>query len=1338
MKYLFTLLLIAVMVVGSFGQKTSQNHTKDFSAGGISRSCQPGIQFPDFPQLKQSDIKSSVTLPPVVDNSVQPYLRSVFSQQGASCGQAASVGYNFCYEINRLRQVPSDTMINTYPDHFTWNFMNATLPYYGEGVSYFHTFDILYDAGNPTEDVFGPITLDDDHYWMSGYEKYHSAMFNRISGANSIPAGTPEGLEILKHWLHNHLENDDVGGVACFYAGIISPLQLPQGTPESGKSVIVQWQPAASHAMTIVGYNDSIRFDRNGDGIYTNHLDINNDGVTDMKDWEIGGLKFVNSYGTDWGDNGFCYMLYATLAMQYGQGGIWNNSVHVVTPDIEYQPLLTIKAGINYNKRGRIKISAGISCDTSRFIPEHSMEFSIFNYQGRDFYMTGNALPEGKNLEFGLDITPLLSFLKPGNQARIFLIIDENDPDHTAEGFISDFRVIDYSGPDAHVFSGNDIPTAIANNGRTLVSAVMTNYADSPSLNAEELHLVSPGTDYTFTAGITGGTAPFSWEIQSLYHTTDSLSVYPETDGQQLIPGNNQSRYAPVPLPFSFNFFGQQYDTVFMHVNGYLMFEQADQPYYYLLFDELYFKQLKSVAPCMNRKLGLYGQEDYLRCDLKSDKATFFWKVSDASSSASAEFSAELNRDGSITFNYGGVTLSALRPLSGISSGVSRSYIPASGNSLYPKEGETKRFFPSFPLTNASVNEQGAVNIEIPEGFTFGTFGLSATDKNRLKAEKIITLTAGPEMVISLADSAVLLSPGSTVPLSVKLSNHSNQSIGNAKVRLMSASSNHHVIGIDLTGIQIPGGETLIFSNNFSMKIPDSIRSVQPLRVMAELFYEGNKIRSFATFESALPVLAISPPTVADSGNGIAEPGERTNLVFTISNTGNVTAGNINASLSLESPYAALCGNHSISVGELMPYDKKRIGFPVQVNEETPAGAIIQMTLTLNSELADLKEETFRLSLGIPEIAVIDKDRNHNSAIHMAAAIESNNLSCDRLETIDSLIFDYQILFLSLGFFMQNYQLTEMDDILLTSYLNRGGGLYIEGGTFFKQDLATVLRSKLGVTGATQAWLKPPDTLVGYPATPAQEFNIDYRGEYVRGENLIPGGAAAPWFYDLNSGLNFVVALDSGHYKTISASVEFGGFFMFDGPGRPELISRYLEFLGYPSQPLCATFFPSATEICPGNSISFTSRYSKLPTQWMWTFPGGTPETWNGPEPRIQYLTPGSFDVELTVNDGTENNTFVIEDLIRVNPCLDVKEVFIPGLNIYPNPASDKLTIESEVINGKTEIILLDSRGVAVFKNFIQSGDQRLHISLPQLNPGFYIIRMQSDNKILWSKLIIQ
>ena len=188
---------------------------------------------------------------------------------------------------------------------------------------------------------------------------------------------------VLKNWLHNHLNDEEVGGIACFYSdNPWNPTTLPAGTPEAGKHVIALFPSTAGHASSIVGYNDSIRYDYNQDGQYTNHIDINNDGEVNLKDWEIGGLLITEGYngGVNWADSGFCYMMYRTLAEKDGEGGIWNNCVHVVTIKENYDPLLTMKVKIKHSGREQIKISAGISSPSNG---SENMSFPYFQLSGR-------------------------------------------------------------------------------------------------------------------------------------------------------------------------------------------------------------------------------------------------------------------------------------------------------------------------------------------------------------------------------------------------------------------------------------------------------------------------------------------------------------------------------------------------------------------------------------------------------------------------------------------------------------------------------------------------------------------------------------------------------------------------------------------------------------------------------------------------------------------------------------------------------------------------------------------------------------------------------------------
>ncbi|NTW23325.1 MAG: T9SS type A sorting domain-containing protein [Lentimicrobium sp.] len=1334
------ILLTVFYTVSSFCQKTATPFTdaQRQTKGSMERSLQSGQEFADYPRLKMSPQSRDIELPSAHDNSGQPYLRPVFSQNGASCGQAASVAYNFCYEINRLRNLPADTSINLYPDHFVWNFMNATLPYYGEGVNYFHTFDILYDAGNPTEDIYGPITMDDQYYWMNGYEGYLQAMSNRISGISSINVATPEGLLILKHWLHNHLDGSDVGGVANYYAGMSNMLPLPEGTPEAGKYVQYEFQPIASHALTIVGYNDSIRLDINNDGQFTNDLDITGDGIVDMKDWEIGGLKFVNSYGPYWGDEGFCYMLYRTLALKYGEGGVWNNSTHILHPDADYHPLLTAKATIQHNKRGCIRLTAGISSDTARYYPEHTLSFSVFNNQGGDFFMSGSQLPSGKTLELGLDITPLLSYIKPGIPARYFLVIDENDPDSSGVGMLLNYSVINYSSSDPAESISADTPLPLVNNGKTIASVVAPTEVEPILIQPGGPVLVTPGIPLTKTFTATGGYPPYTWNLKHIYTESDGVESYATPAGNPVTPTNPATGFAAVPLPFSFPFYGNLYDTLYMHVNGYLMFDHQDMPYYYLLFDEPYLRQIKAIAAFMNKDLALHNEADFMSVEVAPEEVNFNWRISDAEGNNYAIFTISVKPDGNIDFKYGQSEMAdGIKPVIGISNGSRQDILLSARSGKKVNEGQTTGFSPSKLPQGISLTEDGELSIS-PESLLFSDeLIITATDKYRLQAEKKLLITTGFEILVRTADSLQVAAPGSTLPLEVEIKNHGTQPVSNLNLSLRKASSNASLVGEPVSGIEILHGNSVVISGVFSLSISDTISSPQIARIKAELTSGAISLQKSAEFAVELPVVVVSPPLVADGDDLTAFPGEEFPLVFNIFNYGNASAGNLSTTLNISDPFAAINGNREIQIGELKSFSKKSAVYTLKVNDAAPFGRQIILKLEVRNEQGILFTGNFQLVLGGNPVMIIDLDKNHNSAVHIASSLSQLNIGSDLIESIDPSVLNYDIAFMSLGFFTQNYTLKPSDDSLMVAFLNQGGKLYLEGGAFFKQDPATALRTRLRVDGSSLAWPAPADSLIGLAGTPAEGIHIEYLGDWKRGENLLPLEPAVPWFRDKNSALDFVVALDSGYYKTIASTIEFGGTFMYDGPGRLELMQRYLNFLGYDTAPLSVVFSPEATQLCKGTSIGFEPLSSGMPLSYQWAFEGGTPATWSGPVPTIKYEIAGSFSVSLTVNDGLNTNTFTLDNLIHVDNCTGLEELSEEKFRLYPNPAADFINIEiASSADVAREVVINDLQGRIVLK-YLVADSSTILIPVNQLEPGIYLVNIKGEKWNGSAKLII-
>jgi PKD repeat protein len=85
-----------------------------------------------------------------------------------------------------------------------------------------------------------------------------------------------------------------------------------------------------------------------------------------------------------------------------------------------------------------------------------------------------------------------------------------------------------------------------------------------------------------------------------------------------------------------------------------------------------------------------------------------------------------------------------------------------------------------------------------------------------------------------------------------------------------------------------------------------------------------------------------------------------------------------------------------------------------------------------------------------------------------------------------------------------------------------------------------------------------------------------------------------------------------------------------------------------PTEPPVASFTASVTQICVGQTVTFTDTSTNIPSAWTWTFEGGTPATSTDQNPVITYNTPGVYDVTLMAANYNGTNTVVATDQIIV------------------------------------------------------------------------------------------
>ncbi len=345
---------------------------------------------------------SAADLPVSVDNSALKYFPPIRSQNPlGSCASFSTTYYQLSYMAAFQRDLDiRNPAVNTdkYSPKWSYNMLNEGKD---EGTYFGENYDLLERHGAATWAEFPYDT--NFKAWCLDTAAWRHALTVRTDPVQYLrDVSEDDGLDLLKQLLTN--------GYIMVFGTYITSWQLKEIVNDPSTSVddaavgdaVGYWVNGieGSHGMTVVGYNDAVWTDINGNGA--------------IDTGEKGALRIANSWGSGWNGGGFIWLAYDALRAVPAVPGaptaprepaFFNDLVFLLTIRDSYTPLMIGEFTVNHAKRDQMRMSLGLS-STSATTPSTTWSAAALSGQGGAFAFDGTATAVDGT--FVLDYTDIL------------------------------------------------------------------------------------------------------------------------------------------------------------------------------------------------------------------------------------------------------------------------------------------------------------------------------------------------------------------------------------------------------------------------------------------------------------------------------------------------------------------------------------------------------------------------------------------------------------------------------------------------------------------------------------------------------------------------------------------------------------------------------------------------------------------------------------------------------------------------------------------------------------------------------------------------------------------
>ncbi len=259
-------------------------------------------EFDTIVEQDMGDTVDETEYPSSIDLSKKKYFPPVDSQGGiGACVSWADIYYAYTFAHCKALDVEAKGY-NIMSPAFIYN--QTKYNTVGGSTHCPRQCSILLTEGVPSK-----ISADFESYsketecrsWFPTEEIWREASQNRLTSYTcfddkyTITSPKDEDLNTIKGYLNNEM----LVTYTTDFAGWVYK-KIPSGSAHSGESIVPYDKGGEGyHRMAIVGYDDNIFFDINGDG--------------EIQETEKGAFKVVNSWGKYYQNKGFCWVSYDAL-----------------------------------------------------------------------------------------------------------------------------------------------------------------------------------------------------------------------------------------------------------------------------------------------------------------------------------------------------------------------------------------------------------------------------------------------------------------------------------------------------------------------------------------------------------------------------------------------------------------------------------------------------------------------------------------------------------------------------------------------------------------------------------------------------------------------------------------------------------------------------------------------------------------------------------------------------------------------------------------------------------------------------------------------------------------